>query len=233
MTTTSSTTSTSSVSASVQALLDAVNTSKSTTTTSQASDAENRFLKLLTTQLKNQDPLNPLDNAQMTSQLAQISTVSGVEKLNATLQLLLQGSQESQTMQAASLVGHAVLVPGSQLTLSSSSAVGGVELAGAADAVTVTIKDSNGLAVRTLSLGSLAAGVHNFTWDGKTDGGAQAADGAYTVSINAKQGSNSVTATALDLGMVRSLIRDSSGSSYSLDVGGLGIFTMADVKQIL
>jgi flagellar basal-body rod modification protein FlgD len=219
-----------SASASVQALLDAVNTGKSTTS-SQASDAENRFLKLLTTQLKNQDPLNPLDNAQMTSQLAQISTVSGIEKLNATLQLLLQDSQDTQTMQAASLVGHAVLVPGNALTLSGGSAAGGVELAGAADAVTVTIKDSNGLAVRTLSLGALAAGVHDFTWDGKTDSGVQAVDGAYRVSIEAKQGTNSVTATALDLGVVRSLIR--AGTGYSLDVGSLGTFTMADVKQIL
>ena len=64
-------------------------------------EAENRFLTLLTTQLKNQDPLNPLDNAQLTSQLAQISTVNGIEKLNATLQKLLSGMEDSQAMEAA------------------------------------------------------------------------------------------------------------------------------------
>lgn len=215
---------------SLQAVLDAVNTRKDSAT-SQMSEAENRFLKLLTTQLKNQDPLNPLDNAQMTSQLAQISTVSGIEKLNATLQVLLQASQDSQTTQAASLVGHGVLVPGNALALANGSAVGGIELAGAADEVTVTIRDSHGLALRTLSLGAMEAGVHNFVWNGQTDTGEQAADGAYSIAVNAKAGKDKVTASALNLGVVRSVIRDSTG--YSLDVGSLGTFVLDDVKQIL
>src|SRR5664279_439991 len=79
---------------------------KASTTT----DSQSRFLTLLTAQLKNQDPLNPMDNAQMTSQLAQISTVDGIERLNTTLQSLISDSSNSQTMQAAALVGHGVLV---------------------------------------------------------------------------------------------------------------------------
>jgi flagellar basal-body rod modification protein FlgD len=213
-----------------QALLDYANNKKSANQ-SQISEAQDRFLKLLTTQLKNQDPLNPLDNAQVTSQLAQISTVSGIEKLNATLQTLLQDSLDTQTTQAASLVGHAVLVPGGGLQLASSAGVGGIELAGAADEVTVTISDANGLPMKTLALGALAAGVHNFSWDGKTDSGAQAADGNYQVAIAAKQGGEKVEATALNLAMVRSVIRTSQG--FSLDLGTLGAFTMDEVKQIL
>jgi flagellar basal-body rod modification protein FlgD len=224
------TSSVTSTNASLQALLDSVNT-RQQAQTSQMSGAEDRFLKLLTTQLKNQDPLNPLDNAQMTSQLAQISTVSGIEKLNATLQLMLQGSQEAQTTQAASLVGHGVLVPGSGLVLTSGSAVGGIELSAAADNVTVTIKDSHGLPVRTLALGEMEAGVHNFTWNGLTDSGAQAVDGSYSIDIAAKQGTDSVTASALNLGVVRSVIRGSTG--FSLDVGSFGTYTMDDVKQII
>ena len=92
-------------SAATQALLDSVNGVKKKTT-SVTADAQDRFLKLLTTQLKNQDPLNPMDNAQMTSQLAQISTVDGIEKLNATLQKLLSSTVDTETMQAAALVGH-------------------------------------------------------------------------------------------------------------------------------
>ena len=72
-----------------QTLLDSVNRTAGKTARSATTEAQDRFLKLLTTQLKNQDPLNPMDNAQMTSQLAQISTVDGIEKLNATLQKLL------------------------------------------------------------------------------------------------------------------------------------------------
>jgi flagellar basal-body rod modification protein FlgD len=221
-----------------QSLLDSVNTRK-TTTASTASTTEDRFLKLLTTQLKNQDPLNPLDNAQMTSQLAQISTVSGIEKLNTTLQTLLAGSQDSQTTQAAGLVGHSVMVPGSALVLSSttsasgtttSAAVGAFELAGAADKVTVTIKDSNGLTVRTLSLGSLGAGLHDFAWDGKSDSGTAAVDGNYTISVAAGNGSDKVTATPLSLGSVRSVL--SNGSGFTLDIGSLGNFVLDDVKQV-
>ncbi len=220
----------SSTSNAYQALLDSVNTRKAAAT-STTSDSQDRFLKLLTTQLKNQDPLNPMDNAQITSQLAQISTVSGIEKLNATLQLMLQDNQNAQTTQAAGLVGHSVMVPGSALQLASGASAGAFELAGAADNVTVTIKDSNGLVVRTLSLGAQDSGVHDFTWDGKSDSGTQAADGNYTISIAANQGSSAVTATVLTLGTVRSVISGTSG--FVLDVGTLGTFTMNDVKQII
>ena len=74
-----------------------------------------------------------MDNAQITTQLAQLSTVTGIEKLNTTLQTLLQNSQDSQTTQAAALVGQAVMVPGSALTLSKGAAVGGFELASDAE----------------------------------------------------------------------------------------------------
>jgi flagellar basal-body rod modification protein FlgD len=215
-----------------QSLIDSVNGSSSSSANKSAiSETENRFLKLLTTQLKNQDPLNPMDNAEVTSQLAQISTVSGIEKLNSTLQVLLQDSQDSQTTQAAALVGQAVMVPGSGLTLSSSAAVGGFELATDADVVTVTISDSNGSVVRTLSLGALDSGLHNFAWDGTTDSGATAADGSYKIAVSATAGKDTVTTTPVNLGVVRSVITGSSG--FTLDVGSLGMFTMDDVKQIL
>ncbi|HPI60320.1 flagellar hook assembly protein FlgD, partial [Zoogloea sp.] len=148
----------------------------STSTTSKTDEAQTRFLKLLTEQLKNQDPLNPMDNAQMTSQLAQISTVDGIDKLNKTLTSLLEGSQSSEALQAAALVGKGVMVEGTNLTLSGSKAYGGFELATAADKVTVTIKDSKGLEVRKMELGSSDAGVFNFAWDGKSTNGTQAVD---------------------------------------------------------
>lgn len=198
---------------------------------SKMTEAEDRFLTLLTTQLKNQDPLNPLDNAQMTSQLAQISTVNGIEKLNATLQTLLSGLNESQAMEAAALVNHGVLVPGSSLTLGEKGGIGGFELPSAVDEAVVTIKDANGLVIRSMNLGALEAGVHPFAWDGKADSGAQAATGNYTYSISAKTGTTAVTPTALAYGLVQAVTRGSDG--LTLDVGTLGAFTMADVKQIL
>jgi flagellar basal-body rod modification protein FlgD len=203
-----------------------------TTALETPDSAQDRFLKLLTAQLKNQDPMNPLDNAQMTSQLAQISTVDGITKLNATMQTMLNNSADSQTLQAASLIGHAVLVPGSGLLLAKGQAVGGFEMAGVADNLVATIKDANGLVVRTLNLGAQEAGSSNYTWDGLTDSGAQAEDGTYTVSFSAKQGGNSVTATALEYAAVTSVARNSQG--ISLTVGNQDmVVSLSDIKQII
>ena len=215
------------------AIYDAINASSSSLnkTSAAGNDAQDRFLKLLTTQLKNQDPLNPLDNAQMTSQLAQISTVDGITKLNATLQGLVSSSARSQTLQAASLVGHRVLVPGSGLSLSQGLAVGGLELAGPADSVVATIEDANGLTLRTLDLGAQASGTHTFSWDGKSDSGAAAADGSYSVSFAAKQGAKAVNASALELAQVTSVAQ--TGATVSLNIGAKGMIGLADVKQII
>lgn len=206
-------------------------TGKSTAGSSSTSDAQNRFLLLLTTQLKNQDPMNPLDNAQMTSQMAQISTVDGIERLNTTLQKLITNAADSQAMQAATLVGHGVLVPGSSMDLAQGVAFGGVELSSGADQVTVTIKDANGLLVRTLQLGGMDAGSHSFQWDGKADGGAAAADGAYTFNVSALQGTDKVESDTLTVGLVTSVNRGSGGTT--LNVGQQGSFSLNDVRQIL
>ncbi|KAB2969159.1 flagellar hook assembly protein FlgD [Zoogloea sp.] len=204
----------------------------STSSTSKTDEAQSRFLKLLTEQLKNQDPLNPMDNAQMTSQLAQISTVDGISKLNTTLTALLEGSQSNEAMQAAALVGKGVMVEGKALTLSGSKAYGGFELTSAADKVTVTIKDSAGTEVRKMELGSFDAGVFNFAWDGKTTNGSQAVDGKYTMSVAATRGSDDVKPIALQLTTVNSVLRTSKGE-VSLDVGSGNLVSLSDIKQIL
>jgi flagellar basal-body rod modification protein FlgD len=221
--------STSGVSTTSQALLDAAN-GTAAKPKSAIDDAQNRFLKLLTTQLKNQDPLNPMDNAQMTSQLAQISTVDGIEKLNATLQKLLSSSVDGEAMQAAALVGHQVMVAGNGLQLGDNGAIGGLVLTSGADQVVVSIKDQNGLAMRTLNLGNLDAGTHNFTWDGKTDAGALAVNGNYGVSVAANRGTEKVTTETLELASVSNINRSTQG--VTLDLGRLGLVRFSDVKQI-
>ncbi|MCX7163100.1 MAG: flagellar hook assembly protein FlgD [Betaproteobacteria bacterium] len=215
--------------AATQALVDAANGTGSKTV-SAAVASQDRFLKLLTTQLKNQDPLNPMDNAQMTSQLAQISTVDGITQLNATLQKLVSSSVNSQSLQAAALVGHQVMVAGSGLELGTAGALGGVELGANADQVTVTIKDANGIVMAAMDLGKLDAGVHDFTWDGKNSAGVQAVNGTYSISVTATQGNKAVTATALQLAAVQNINQSSQGST--LNLGSLGLFTLNDVKQI-
>jgi len=194
-------------------------------------EAQSKFLTLLTTQLKNQDPLNPLDNAEVTSQLAQISTVDGIERLNLTMGKLLEGLNGNETMQAAALVGRSVLVPGEHVSLGSEGARGGLLLDGPADAVTVTIRDGNGLEVAVLDLGAMDAGTHGFSWDGTSQNGTPAAEGSYRISVSARLGDESVKATALERGTVTSVVRGTDG--VSAEVGSLGMFGMSEIRQIL
>lgn len=194
-------------------------------------EAQSKFLTLLTTQLKNQDPLNPLDNAEVTSQLAQISTVDGIERLNLTMGKLLEGLNGNETMQAAALVGRSVLVPGEHLELGDDGARGGLVLDEGAESVIVSVRDAAGLEVAQIDLGALAAGTHSFTWDGTTANGTPAAPGQYQISVAARSGDDKVKVTALERGTVSSVIRGADG--VSAEVGMLGMFTMAEIRQIL
>lgn len=204
---------------------------RTTSTTTATESEESRFLKLLTTQLQNQDPMNPMENAELTSQLAQMSTVDGIERLNKLFQSLIDAQGTSDSLLAASLVGHSVLVEGNQLTLSGGSSIGGFELDADADQVTLTIKDASGKQVNEITLTDVEAGSHNFGWDGTASDGSVAADGVYTISIAAKQGDTAVTGRALQFGTVTSVIR--GASSTDLQVGALGVFKFDDIKQIL
>jgi len=199
----------------------------STTSTTSVQAQQDRFLKLLVTQMKNQDPLNPMDNAEITSQMAQLSTVTGIEKLNETL----AAYTKAQAFQSVDMIGHYVLAPGEHMDLASGTALGGVELAGAADDVTVKIFNENGALVRTLDLGELDAGVNAFTWDGTTDSGTAATDGSYTFTVDATLKDAAVTATSLAVGKVQSVLMDDIGPALSVD--GLGLVELGDIKQVL
>ena len=202
-------------------------TGTSSLTTNSVQAQQDRFLKLLVTQMKNQDPLNPMDNAEITSQMAQLSTVTGIEKLNETLNAFTK----AQAFQSVDMIGHYVLAPGEHMDLASGTALGGVELASAADDVTVKIFDSKGTLVKTLDLDKLDAGVNAFTWDGKTDGGAAAADGSYTFTVTAKLDGETVNATSLAVGKVQSVLMDDVGPALS--VSGMGLVDLDDIKQVL
>ena len=194
-------------------------------------DIEKRFLTLLVTQLRNQDPLNPMDNAQMTSQLAQISTVTGINKLNDTMSSLSASLGSNQYLQAAGLVGHNVLVAGNKLQLAAGAAAAGIKLASDADHVVVTISDASGSAIRKIDMGAQSGGAQNFAWDGNTDSGAKAADGQYTFTVQATQGGTAVTADALMSGLVDGVVVGSNGTTQ-LQLGRLGRIDLSQIIEI-
>ncbi len=213
-----------------QALLDSVN-GKSGSSKSTAAEAQDRFMTLLVTQMKNQDPLNPLDNAQVTSQLAQLSTVTGIDKLNTTLESLISNVQTGQSYQASSMIGHDVLVSGNQITASTdASAYYGVDLPTGADKMTVTIKDGAGATVRTVTLGKQAAGVTPMVWDGLNDAGEKVTAGNYKFEVAATTGSDVVNATPLSYAQVMSISNGTSG--IKLNLSNLATVSTTDVKEI-
>lgn len=199
--------------------------------TTGAGGLQNEFLTLLVTQLQNQDPLNPMDSSQLTSQMAQISTVTGIDQLNATLKGMATSFSANQSLQATSLIGHNVLVPGAGLRLQNGTAQGGVNLSQAADSVVVSITDSAGQVVHRVDLGAQAAGLLSFQWDGVTDSGAAAASGNYTFSVKAAQAGTAVAAAALAYGLVNGVTQGAGGPA--LNVNGVGQVALSAVQEIM
>ena len=206
-------------------------TSTSTTDTS-AADLQSNFLTLLVTQLQNQDPTNPMDNSQLTTQLAQINTLSGIEKLNTTLGSISGQINSGQSLQATTLIGHGVMVDGSQVLVGSGQSTPfGVSLDQASTATTATISDATGKVVQTINLGGLSAGVHTFSWDGSTADGTTAADGKYSVSLSASNATGQLVTQPLNYALVNGVTNDTSGAV--LDLGTMGTTTVANVRQII
>lgn len=199
---------------------------------SGAQAAQNQFMKLLVTQLQNQDPLNPMDNSQMTSQIAQINTVSGIAQLNTTLQALSASMTPNQTVQAAAMIGHGAMVPGSGINLvSGSPGMGGFSLPSASDATTVSIYDSKGALVNTLSLGPQSAGITDWQWNGADSTGVAMPAGNYSFKVNATLAGSPVAASTLQYGVVNSVTQGATG--LTMGVGTLQNITLNQVQQIL
>lgn len=201
-------------------------TSTSTVKTKNEAGAEDRFLKLLVAQMQNQDPLNPMDNAQVTSQMAQIQSVNGIEKLNRTVEGL--GTQFSQlsALQGASLVGRDVIVAGNQLTANDEGLPqGGFELASAADRVQVEVLNAGGRVIDTIELGAQSAGRHGFEWTPPE--GVEASLG-QRFRIVAKSGAANVSSTPLMRDRVDAVI--AGGDQLTLELRNSGSVAYADIK---
>ena len=214
-------------------------------------EAGDRFLKLLVTQLKNQDPMNPMDNAQLTTQMAQINTVAGIEKLNtsmsamtdklskqladlnpsaglgkleAALQKMSGQFLQSQTLQGAGMVGRQVWTSGNALSVESGKGVGALELAGPADAVTVDVLSPAGHVVGQVDLGAQASGRRTFQWtvpEGMDPSG-------LTFRVNARSGADAVRATLQSADRVNAVTAGPDG--LVLQLSRLGPTLLNNVK---
>jgi flagellar basal-body rod modification protein FlgD len=198
-------------------------TGTSPTTSAAGQMNQNDFLKLMTTQLTTQDPFNPVDNTQMVAQMAQFSQVAGIAQMNQSLQTIATSLGGNRLSDAASWIGHSMLVTSDVATpLRDGSYAGQFTLTGAADQVNVSFVDANGAVVHSETLGARSAGDVSFAWDGKNAAGETIADGPLRLVVTAThngQTSNAATAAWTAIGGIQS---PSSGGDSRL-VTGLGL----------
>jgi flagellar basal-body rod modification protein FlgD len=191
------------------------------------------FLKLMTTQLQNQDPLKPLDSTEFVSQLAQFGTVSGVQGMQTSLNSLSTALQSSQILSGASLVGHHVLTAASQAQYAGAGTLTGtVDVPAGYPQVTLQVTDASGQVVRNLSLDN-SAGRQLFQWDGRTDGGTQAAGGQYKFQVIAGGAGSNVSLQTNLYGSVGSVSLDASGTGLTVNTPELGSIALGQVHEII
>jgi len=212
-----------------EALINSFNSAAQTAKPGGVQEIQDRFLKLLVAQLQNQDPMNPMENAELTSQLAQMSTVEGVNNLNKAMGELVQSYRASQGLMATTFLDRAVLAEGDRLRLSEGRGGGGVALDAPADRVTVEIIDDVGQVVRNFELGRQDAGVATFAWDGRNNAGQPVAEGVYMLRARAELGGKAVAAKPLSLRQVMSVSFAGDGVSLETDLGTL---TTQQVRRV-
>jgi len=190
------------------------------------------FFKLMITQLKNQDPMKPMENGEFLSQIAQFGTVSGIDKLNKTFEDLAANLTSGQAIQAGSLIGREVLVPGGMAALLPGTPVRGIAAldASAADVV-VHIYNGAGALVRDLHLGGHPAGDLQFSWDGMTTAGTYAPAGTYYLTTEAVSGDKAHAVDTQLYATVNSVNLGEQGG-LTLDLAGLGTVPFSAVREI-
>lgn len=191
------------------------------------------FLKLLTAQMKNQDPSKPADSGEFMSQMAQFTQVSSLEKLQKSFDNFSTEMLSTQTLQATSLLGKSVMVPGGSVDLSEGKNVkASLDMGAPATDVVINITDASGALVDRLNLGSVDSGIHDFSWDGRTTTGGQAAPGTYY--ITAEGTSTTGQNTALNT-LIQNKVSSVSiaNNSVILNTENGKELRLSDVQQIM
>jgi flagellar basal-body rod modification protein FlgD len=197
-----------------------------------AADLSKNFLKMLTVQLQNQDPMNPMDNAAMTSQLAALNQVDGINKLNTSVTSLVAQMQSANFMNLSSSVGKTALAEGSQVYFSGQAVGMAAKLDTSAASLKAVIRDSNSQIVNQFDFGPTPAGMTDFIWDGGDDAGKQVMAGMYTLELTAIDAQGKTSAPASYVGaMVASIGQEGTDMKVGLS-DGRNILTTDIVKWL-
>ncbi|WP_150300391.1 flagellar hook assembly protein FlgD [Pseudomonas profundi] len=195
---------------------------------------KNEFMNLLVAQMNNQDPLSPQDNGEFIAQLAQFSTVEGIENMNTSMDSLLSGYQSSQALQASSLVGRSVIVPTMNAMVDTQEGIEGqLALTQRSDNVSVNVYDEKGSLVSNVNMGAKEAGMLDFKWDGKNGSGETLPAGKYKFEAQASiNGENKQLATLLPANVDSVSLGMGQGGEMVLNLAGLGSIGLSEVLTI-
>jgi len=191
---------------------------------------QEQFLKLMITQLENQDPFRPLESGEFLGQLAQFGTVSGIASLERSFAALSESLVANQALEASGLIGRHVLVRSEQGYLGEDGVEAAVRLPVGSDAVQVQIRGADGQLVRQIDLGAREAGIARFSWHGETDTGERAPPGLYFISAQYRDGNQMQGAETLVRAPVESVSFGPRG--LTLNLGGLGETAFDAVHEI-
>ena len=203
---------------------------------------QDEFLSLMIAQMSNQDPMKPMENGEFISQMAQFSSAKGMKEIKDSFTSLAEALQSSQALQASSMVGRSVLIPGDVSTLPEDGELKGtIDLKSMAQELDVSIMDESGQLLKKIHLGRQAAGKINFTWDGEIDRGISDPD---AVKEQAEPGRYKIRAESIFEGKpeaVNTLVRDKVESvslgkgikSVTLNLSNSGSATLSDVKEVM
>ena len=192
-----------------------------------------QFIKLMLAQLKNQDPTKPLEPSEFLGQLAQFSTVTGVQGMSASVAELVGSMRSSQALSGASLVGRDVVAPGNAAAFDGIGQVrGAVEAPSGASGVEFVVRDASGAVVRRIQSAPVADGLTDFAWDGRTDAGAAAAAGTYRIEALARFGNRAESAQLLLRSRVDSVTLDPAGRGLVLNTPN-GSLPLGAVRRVM
>ncbi|MCK3828372.1 flagellar hook assembly protein FlgD [Pseudomonas sp. W2Aug9] len=203
--------------------------------TGNQSLGKDAFLQLLVTQLKNQNPLSPQDNGAFVAQLAQFSSLEGINTLNDSVNNISSNFSSSQALQASSLVGRSIIIQTDKAMVDTSKSMNGsVEVPSAVGNVSVKITDKDGNVVRTVDMGAQSAGSQSFIWDGKNDKGEVAPAGTYTFNASTKNDKGDSVSLATSLpATVTSVTLSKTGGEMLLNLaGGMGSVKLSQIQTI-
>lgn len=195
---------------------------------------QEEFMRLLVAQLNNQDPTKPMDNAEFLTQIAQFSTVDGIQNMETSLSNLGESMVSTRAIQASSLVGRDVISASNQAAFVPGEEIEGVvAMPVSASAVQVQVSDSAGQLVKVLDIGNVGAGIHKFSWDGLLNDGASISAGNYQVTASGLIDGAVEALPAFASARVTSVSIGAGGSDISLNLDGGESVSYADVLQYL